>query len=647
MTEMEELVAQLNNYAYKYYVMDDPVASDKEYDALYDKLVKLEESSGVKLSDSPTHRVGGEPLASFVSHKHLSRLYSLQKCQESAELITWYNRIVKELSSGDIVCSVEYKYDGLTVNLTYNNGILERATTRGNGIDGEDVTAQAKTIRTVPLRVNCAGVIEIQGECIMRRSELIKFNENYPDTPLKNERNAAAGALRNLDPSVTAKRNLDFIAYGIGYSDEMNCNSQSEIHRFLVDNNFLADEYFRLCCNIDEIISCVNEIEHNKDKLDYMLDGAVIKVNLLAVREAIGYNEKAPRWAMAYKYEAEEITTIVKDVIWQVSRNGRVVPLAILEPVNLAGANVSKATLNNVDDIKRKGVKINSRVFIRRSNEVIPEILGLAEDYDNSVEIQPPAFCPSCNFELIREGAFILCKNTNCPAVNIAKIEHFCSKDAMNIEGLSEKTIIRMHDEGLLASVVDLYKLHVEDLIELEGIKQKKADNILQAIEKSKHVDLAKFIFSLGIANIGKKAAGQLADKYKTLDNLLKSQYEELIKIDDFGDIVANSLIDYISNESNLRMIKELLEVGVFIKATSYSEGVFSGYNVCLTGSLTNLNRSRAHELIKQNGGSLSDTVSKNVNLVIAGGSAGSKLDKAVKLGIRIINEAEFYEMLH
>ena len=649
MDRMKELVEILNDLAYKYYTLDAPTVSDKEYDKLYDELVSLERETGVVLENSPTKKVGGEVLSGFTTYKHKNRLYSLNKSQSKEELSSWYNKLKNKLKQdgySDFSVSVEYKYDGLTLNLTYNNGRLVRATTRGNGVEGEDVTEQAKTIKSVPLTISYKGEFEVQGECIMRLSVLEEYNRTH-DIPLKNARNAAAGALRNLDPNVTRERNLDFIAYSIGYSNEKYFSSQSEMIRFLEDNKFKIGDFIRYEKDLDSILKDLDDIESKRDSLDYLIDGAVIKVCEDNIRVDLGYTEKFPRWAIAYKFDAEEVSTIIKDVAWQVSRTGKVNPLAILEPVELCGATISRATLNNLDDIKRKDVKIGSRVFIRRSNDVIPEILGVAEHYDHSIEITPPKYCPSCGGEVVRDGAFVYCTNvSNCGAVNMSKIEHFASKDAMDVEGLSEKTIETLYNLGYIHNVSDLYDLTSENLLSIDGFKDKKTDNVLKAIDKSKNVSLDKFIFALGIANIGKKSAFVLAEHFKTLENLKNASFEDLSSLNDFGDIMAKSVYDYFHDEHNLILIDKLLSKGITIKEHKASSGVLEGLTICLTGSIP-IPRSKAKDIIINNGGKVSDSVSKNVNIVIVGEDAGSKLEKAKKLGITIWSYDDFMSKIN
>ncbi len=642
-SRMKELVNSLNDLAYKYYVLDNPTVADSEYDKLYDELVTLEKQTGIVLPDSPTRRVGGELLKNFQSHQHLQRLYSLDKCQEMNELSIWLEKNKKDF--GKLDYTLEYKYDGLTLNITYEEGLMQRATTRGNGIEGEDVTEQAKTIKTIPLSIDYQGLIEIQGEVIMKLSVLSEYNNTHDDF-LKNARNAAAGAIRNLDPKVTKERNLDFIAYNIGYSRDKNFVSQNEMHEFLLQNKFFVGDYYKLFDDIEDLKKSLEEIENNREKLDYLIDGAVIKINDGITREKLGFTEKFPKWAMAFKFKAEEATTILKDVIWQISRTGKLNPLAIVDPVDVGGATIRRCTLSNYSEIKRKDLKVNSKVFIRRSNDVIPEILGVSEHYENSKEIIAPTICPSCGSQLVWDSVFLKCTNVeNCAPAVIAQLTHFASKEAMNIEGLSEKTIEQLYNELNVKTLVDVYMLQENQLLTLDGIKERKAKAIIGAIQSSKKTKFSSFLYALGIPNIGKKAARELADKFQNLDALKQATYQDIIAIDDFGEIMANAVVAYFANKVNIELLDKLLDLGINFE-DQIKVGILSGAKFVVTGTLVKLKRSEIHELILNNGGDVSDSISKSVTYLIAGEQAGSKLEKAQKLGIKVISEQEFFDMI-
>ena len=644
MERMKELIALLNRYAKEYYELDNPTVSDMEYDALYYELVELEKEYGT-LPDSPTHRIGGAPLKEFIPYKHKLKLYSLDKAKGDEELEAYFLRLEKTLGFIPEM-TVEHKFDGLTLSITYKDGELVTASTRGDGTTGETVTAQVKTIRSVPLTIPYKGEIEIRGEGLMRLSSLRKYNETA-SAPLKNARNGVSGAIRNLDPKITAKRNLDFVAYNVGYCSENIFNSQTEVHDFLIKNGFLCDDVFSVVKTVDEAKKAINKIEENRQNLDFLIDGAVLKVNKLNLREELGFTEKFPRWALAYKFEAEEVTTLLKDVVWQVSRTRKLNPLAVLEPVELMGVTVKRATLNNFSDIQKKGIKLNSRVFIRRSNDVIPEITGLAELTPESKDINKPEVCPACGAPVKEEGAFLYCTNPEkCAPAIVATLDHFAQKSCMDIDGFSEKTAELLYNEFGIKYPYQLYDLKPEDLMKLDGFKQKKAQNLINGIEKSKEVTLDRFIFALGIPTIGKKTATQLADAFGSIEKLKTATAEELCKLDDFGGVMAENVVKFFSEQENTEQIEKLFERGVKVINTENKEGIFSGKNVVLTGSLSHYTRSVAADLIKKNGGKVSDSVSKSVNLVIAGEAAGSKLEKARKLGTEIWDEAKFVEML-
>ncbi len=644
MQRQREITATLNKWAHEYYVLDNPSVSDAEYDKLYSELQKLEEESGVILFDSPTKRVGGEPIKAFARHEHIARLFSLDKSVTEGELAAFFTRVNKVVKNPEY--TVEYKFDGLTCCLTYENGKFVRATTRGNGVVGEDVTAQVLTIHSFPLEISFQGVLEVRGEAIIRLSVLEKYNQTAAE-PLKNARNAAAGAIRNLDPKVTALRKPEILFYDINYISEDFLPTQAAQIEFLKREGFKVFEYFRVCKSEAEVFAAVQEIERERKNLDVLTDGAVIKLNQVSAREEMGYTDKFPRWAMAYKFEAEETTTLLKDVIWQVGRTGKLTPTAILEPVDLAGVTVKRATLNNYGDILRKDVKINSRVLIRRSNEVIPEILGTTRHYENSIEVAKPRTCPDCNSEIIEKGAHIFCPNRNCKPRIVNKFVHFASKDAMDIDGFSEKTAEFLYDNRNLRSLSDLYRLTADDLAGLEGFKDKKISNLLTAIEKSKNIPLDRFIFAIGIDGVGKVAAKDLAVCFGSFENLTKATYEELLTMENVGGITANGILEYLKDENNLNEINALFEAGVtpFV-AVKNTVGVFSGESVVLTGSLENYKRSQAQKLIEERGGVCQSAVTAKTTLVVAGEAAGSKLDKAKKLGIKVIDEAEFTKLL-
>lgn len=646
MERLKFLVEKLNKYAYEYYVLDNPTVSDGEYDKLYDELVALEKSLGVVLDNSPTKRVGGEPISSFSKHKHINKLYSLDKGVTIDEVKAFITRVEK-LSGKSPDYTVEFKYDGLTICLTYENGKFVRATTRGNGVEGEDVTKQVLTIKTFPLTIDYKGVCEVQGEAVIKLSTLKKYNETA-DEPLKNARNAVAGAIRNLDPKETEKRKPEILFYNVNYLSSGEFKTQTQHFDFLRKNGFKVYDFLEVVSSVSGIEKTLKIIEEKRKNIDYLTDGAVIKVNDISLREELGFTEKFPRWALAYKFEAEEVTTTVEDVIWQVGRTGKLTPLGIVEAVDLGGATVKKATLNNYGDLLRKKVKIGCRVLIRRSNDVIPEILGATEYPSDCVDVEKPTVCPYCKMPLVEDGANIFCVNELCRPRVVGALTHFATKDAMNIEGFSEMTAGLLYDNFGVKNFSDLYSLTEEKLLSLEGFKDKKTQNILTAINGSKKVALSSFIYALGIDGVGKKTAKDLVKAFKDLNGLKSASLLELSAVKDIGDVTANSVYEYFSNLDNLSEIDKLLASGVTFDEEGGQVGdKLKGEKFVLTGTLPTLKRSEASKIIESLGGEVLSSVSKLTTIVLAGEEAGSKLDKAKKLGIKIIDENEFKNLIN
>ena len=645
---MQELVKRLNETAHAYYVLGEPVISDMQWDAMYDELTNLEKETGTVLPDSPTHRVGGEPLKGFEQHRHITRLWSMDKVQTIDALQDWIRRTEKLAGRGDLPYFVEYKFDGLTLNLTYREGQLVQAATRGNGEVGEAILPQAKTVRAVPLTIPYQGLLEVQGECIMRLSVLEQYNKTAKE-PLKNARNAAAGALRNLDPAVTAARRLDAFFYQVGTIENPPYHTQPGMLEFLRKNGFPVSPYLGEPKNAEELVACIRHIEEIRNTLDFLIDGVVIKVGDFALRERMGFTEKFPRWAVAYKFEAEESVTTLRKVTWELGRTGKLTPLAHLEPVDFYGVTVRKATLNNWGDIQRKRVALGAPVWIRRSNDVIPEIMGrVGEPGPGEKPIVKPDHCPACGAPLVERGAHLFCMNrVSCRPQAVARLSHFASRNAMDIEGFSEKTAGQVYDQMNVRDPADLYTLTMEQALSLEGFKEKKAGNLLAALEKSKSCPLDAFLFALGIPNVGRKTARDLAQAFGTLEKVEQATEEELTAIQDVGEIVAQSITEFFSFAENKLMIDRLLAAGVHPHAAAGpSEGPLTGMTVVVTGTLPSLSREEAEELIRQNGGKASSSVSKKTTFVLAGEAAGSKLTKAQTLGIPILDEAAFRQKL-
>jgi DNA ligase (NAD+) len=641
---MEELIGEISKASYSYYVLDDPYMSDMQWDRLYDELRALEAETGEVLEGSPTRKVGGATLKGFAEHRHINRLWSMDKVQSLEELDAWIARTEKLAGRGDLLYYVEYKFDGLTLNLTYDGGKLIQAATRGDGTVGEAIFEQAKTIHSVPREIPYQGLIEVQGECIMRLSTLEKYNKAHPEAPLKNARNAAAGALRNLDPAVTASRHLDAFFYQIGTIENPPYRTQPEMIAFLKENGFQTSPYLGSGRGREELEKCIREIEAERSSLDWLIDGAVIKVGDAALREQMGFTEKFPRWAVAYKFKAEEAVTKLVAVTWELGRTGKLTPLAHVDPVDFYGVTVSKATLNNLGDIQRKDVAIGCNVWIRRSNDVIPEIMGRAgEVQPGETAIGTPEVCPACGSPLVRRGAHIFCMNRkSCRPQAVARIAHFASREAMDIEGLSEKTAGQLYDQAGIREIADLYRLTPMDFLMLEGFKEKKAANLSDALEKSKQCDLDAFLYALGIPNVGRKTARDLAQAFGTLENIRKATAEALTALPDIGEIVAGSVTEYFSFPENLAMIDDMLAAGVTPREMAHGgEGVFSGMSIVVTGTLPTLSRKAAEDLIRSRGGNAAGSVSKKTAFVVVGEDAGSKLTKARSLGIETIDEAE------
>ena len=647
---IRELVDKLNEYSKAYYVLDAPKISDKEYDELYDELLCLEEQSGIILPDSPTQRVGGDPLPCFEPHTHIHRLWSLDKVRTREDLIDWGGRVERIAESQQlpkVKYALEYKFDGLTINLTYEGGRLITGATRGNGIVGEDITPQIKTIRTVPLTIPFKGKMEVQGECYMKLSVLDEINKTT-DEKLKNARNAAAGALRNLDPRITAKRRLDCYCYNVGYIEGKKLETQDEMLGFLRENGFTVSDYLVFCDDIETVCDEIDKAEESRPHLDFLIDGMVVKVRDFATREALGATEKFPRWAMAFKFAAEETTTTIRDITWEVGRTGKLTPRASFDPVELAGATIRHATLNNFDDIQRKRVGIGSRVFIRRSNDVIPEILSAVEGDVPERQVEKPTVCPACGAHVEHRGVHLYCTNSLSCAPQIAgRLAHYASRDAMDIDTFSEKTAALFVEELKLKSIPDLYDLGPQDYMGLQGFGERRINNLMAAIERSKDCTLGAFIFAIGIPNVGAKTAKDLARRFGTIEALRSATVEQLTEVPDVGEIVARSIVEFFADPSIATQVDRLLAHGVKPRPEEVQQdSPISGKTIVVTGTLEKLDRRQAEALIESLGGKAAGSVSKKTDYVLAGESAGSKLTKARELGVRVLNEQEFFELI-
>lgn len=654
MKRLRELTDQLNAAAHAYYTLDNPVMADVQYDKLYDELLQLEKKLNTRLPDSPTHRVGGEVLEGFAEHRHITRLWSMDKVQSEGEMIAWLERMERlreqENDLPPLTFGIEYKFDGLTLNLTYDNGVLVQAATRGNGVVGEGILPQARTIRDIPLTIPYKGRLEVQGECIMRLSALEEYNKTA-DVPLKNARNGAAGALRNLDPAVTAARKLSAYFYQVGTIDNPPYDEQTGMLAFIKAQGLPTSPYFCQAETAEEVVKALKEIESDRPNLDFLIDGAVIKIQDAQTRARFGYTDKFPRWAVAYKFAAEENTTTLEDVTWELGRTGKLTPLGHVTPVDFAGVTVSKATLNSFGDIQRKKLFKGCTVWIRRSNDVIPEIMGCVEDGAAGEEILRPTHCPSCGEPVIERGANIYCVNRiSCKPQAVARIAHFASRDAMDITGFSEKTAAQLYDLCGIRDAADLYHLTREQLLQLEGFKEKRADNLLSALESSRDCTLDAFLFAIGIPNIGRGTARDIANHFGTLKAVMEADMDALLAIPDVGEIVAQSVIEFFSFEENQRMVERLLASGVTPKEKDLSAPAgaqpLMGLTVVVTGTLPTLSRNEAENLIREMGGTAAGSVSKKTSYVLAGEKAGSKLQKAQSLGIPVLDEAAFMRLI-
>ena len=644
MDEMRRLADVINEAAYQYYVLDDPHIPDTEYDKLYDQLIALENETGERLPDSPTRRVGGQTLPSFAPHRHISRLWSLDKCQTREALSAWMVRTKNQLGFSPSYFA-EYKFDGLTLNLTYDNGRLIQAATRGNGETGESVLAQAMTVSDIPHRIPYRGFMEVNGECYMKLSVLNQYNKEAEE-PLKNARNAAAGALRNLDPEITASRRLSALFYNIGTIKDPPYSTRDGLAAFLKDNGFPVSPYLIKADTADSIWAIVEQAEAERRQLDFLIDGIVVGVSDISLREALGYTDKFPRWAIACKFKAEEIITTIRSISWELGRTGKLTPLAHLDDTDFMGVTVRRATLNNYGDIERKAVAVGCRVRLRRSNDVIPEIVGrVGKPIPGETPVIKPSVCPACGAPVRENGANLYCVNkAGCEPQAVARLVHFAGRDAMDIEGLSEKTCALLYKHLAVRDPADLYAMDADSLRALEGFGDKKTQNLLEALDKSRSAGLDALLYAIGIPNVGRKTARDLAGYFGTLTAVMNAAEAELTMMDDVGAIIAGSVVRFFADTENRDLLQKLLERGVIPRGgePTPSSGWLTGMSVVVTGTLANMTRARAEELIRAAGGNASGAVSRKTAFVVAGENAGSKLDKAAALGIPVLTETEF-----
>lgn len=656
----EELRTRLNQWSREYYVEDKPTVEDYVYDKEYAELVAIEEQyPDLITSDSPTQRVGGKVLEGFEKVIHDIPLYSLNDVFSKEELIAFDQRIQKAVGRVVDYCC-ELKIDGLSVSLRYEDGNFVRGATRGDGTVGENITENLKTVRSVPIKLKEPMNIEVRGECFMPKRSFVQLNQDREAEGkdiFANPRNAAAGSLRQLDSKITAKRNLDTFLYTVADFGPMEAKTQYDALEELEKIGFHTNREKRLCHSIDEVWAYIEEYHDKRVDLPYEIDGIVIKVNEFSLQDQLGFTVKAPRWATAYKFPPEEVETLIENIEWTVGRTGVVTPTAIMTPVRVAGTTVSRASLHNGDYIKLKDIRLKDTVLIYKAGDIIPEVSQVVLDKrpKDSEEYQLPTHCPVCGSELVHldEEVALRCINPKCPAQMKEGLNHFVSRNAMNIDGLGPRVLEQMYDKKLVADVADLYKLTEEELLTLDKIKEKSANNILTAIDNSKDNSVERLIFGLGIRHVGAKAAKILAEHFGDLETLSRSDYESIIALDTIGDIIADSVVTYFSNEEVHELMNELKQAGVNfeykgLRSTQLQEveSPFKEKTVVLTGKLTRLTREEAKETIENLGGKVTGSVSKKTDIVVAGEDAGSKLTKAQELGIEVWTEDQMAEAL-
>ncbi|WP_078433228.1 NAD-dependent DNA ligase LigA [Metabacillus halosaccharovorans] len=658
---VQELHELLNTYNYEYHVLDQPSVPDAEYDRLMQELIKVEEEfPEFKTQDSPTQRVGGVVLEAFQKVVHRTPMLSLGNAFNEQDLRD-FDRRVRQAVGDDVQYVVELKIDGLAVSLRYENGYFVQGATRGDGTTGEDITENLKTVRSIPLKLKSNVSFEVRGEVFMPKKSFEKLNElrlAAEEEPFANPRNAAAGSIRQLDPKIAAKRNLDIFVYSIADLGATGIQRHSEALDFLEKEGFKTNKERRKCENIDEVITLIENLQEKRATLPYDIDGIVIKVDSLDQQEELGFTAKSPRWAVAYKFPAEEVMTKLINIELSVGRTGVITPTAILEPVRVAGTTVQRASLHNEDLIREKDIKLGDTVVVKKAGDIIPEVVNVLMEHrtGEEKEFSMPTHCPACESDLVRiEGEVALrCINPQCPAQIQEGLIHFVSRNAMNIDGLGERVVSQLFLAGLIKDVADLYRLTREQLLGLERMGEKSTDNLLQAIEQSKENSLERLLFGLGIRHVGSKAAKTLAQQFETIENLQKSTEEELVAINEIGGKMADAITTYFQNPDVQHLVSELQALGVntmykgpkLVKAED-SDSYFAGKTVVLTGKLEQLSRNEAKEGIEALGGKVTGSVSKSTDLVIAGEAAGSKLKKAEELNIEVWNETQLIEELN
>ena len=658
--KIDELKSVIRRHDHLYYVNNAPEISDGEYDRIYRNLKDLEaEHPELVTPDSPTQRVGGEPSRGFSTVKHIVPMLSMDNTYSAEEIRDFDRRVRKNLNGRKVEYVVELKFDGVSISLLYENGYFVRGATRGDGENGEDVSGNLKTIRSLPLEFSgeikkAPSAIEVRGEVYMTKKAFDRINRGKEDREeelFANPRNAAAGSLKLLDPKEVAKRGLDMFVWGIGHYEGVSFKKHTEVLDYLKDAGFKINPHYKICTDIEDVIAFCDSWEPKKDKLDFNIDGMVLKVNDISDRQTLGFTSKSPRWAIAYKFPAEKALTEVLDVIFGVGRTGTVTPVAILKPVQLSGTTVSRATLHNFDEIERLGVKIGDKVYVEKSGEIIPKVLSVSKENrtGREKEIQIPGKCPACGSRLVRdpEEVALRCDNITCPAQIKEAILHFASRNAMDIEGMGDAIVDQLVDKGLIKDYGDIYFLKAEDVMKLDRMAEKSARNLIEAIDRSRANELNRLIFGLGIRHVGERAAWVLAEAFGSIDKLKNAAAEDLLKIRDMGPVAAGSVRDFFGTKENLDLIKKLESADLkMVPPRKEASAKLSGKTVVITGALKSMSRQEAEDLVRRYGGTASSSVSKKTDMLVAGSESGSKLEKARALGVRVVTEDEFKKIM-
>jgi DNA ligase (NAD+) len=660
--EIEQLRAKLRYHEYRYYVLDDPEISDAAFDRMMDRLKELEAAHPELITpDSPSQRVGGAPREGFQTVRHARPMLSLDNAFSYDALRDWDRRVREGSGREKIEYIAEHKFDGLSISLQYESGVLARGVTRGDGTTGEEVTPNVKTIRSIPLRIEGAalkkaklkGDFEVRGEIVMPRKSFEALNRQQEESGGKifaNPRSAAAGGVRVLDPGITARRRLEFFAYYVLVDGKVPFAKHSDSLQVLKQLRFHASDDWKLCAGIEEVFAYCDAWDSKREKLPYEIDGVVIKVNSVGIQNELGYTAKAPRWAIAYKYPAQQESTVVNDIRVQVGRTGALTPVAVLEPVQVGGVTVSRSTLHNMDEIERLGLYIGDTVLIERAGEVIPHILKVTKEGKHRKAFRMPKHCPECGSAIHKSDDEVAyrCVNAACPAKRKESLLHFASRHAMNIDGLGDKIVDQLVEKGLVKDVADLYSLKLDEVAALERMAEKSAQNVLDEIEASKKNSLARLIYALGIRFVGERTGQLLAEQFSSLDEFAAAKEEQLVEVPEVGPKVAASIAEFFSEPANRQLIKKLYKAGV--RPTAEKRVVksqkFAGKSFVFTGGLANRSREEAGELVKQHGGNVSGSVSKKTDYVVVGAEPGSKYEKAKELGVPVLTEDEFEKLL-